>query len=476
MAIDRGFRKTKIICTIGPATRTTSRLRQLLKSGMDVARLNYSHGTLQEHGKVIDTIRSLRHDASIMGDLQGPKIRVGALNSPSVTLSRGQEWLIGSKGSAGDRAYIPVDYNHFSRDVQPGQRIFLDDGSIELMAVAREKKAILARVVNGGTLSPHKGVNLPDTHLGDAALSRKDRTDLRFSQEKGIDFIALSFARSAKDILAVRRFLQRMRSPLQLLAKIETAQGVAHLDEIIEAADGVIVARGDLGVELSLEKVPWLQKQIIATCNRLGKVVVTATQMLESMTHFPRPTRAEASDVANAIVDGSDALLLSGETAIGQFPLQALSMAKKIARQAEENLLQLTALPQRPLQRGAETADAIAHAACQTALHVGARLIVAYTQSGATARLVAKYRPKNPILALTTSQVVARQLRLLWGVVPSVINDVNTVEAMVDRAAREASRTMKARAGDLLVITGSIPVSRQGKTNMLKVHQIGSLN
>jgi pyruvate kinase len=304
-------------------------------------------------------------------------------------------------------------------------------------------------------------------------LTDKDRADLRFSHRRGVDYIAFSFVRAAKDILAVRQLLDKMRAAIPIVAKIETAEAVAHLDELIRVADGIMVARGDLGTEVTLEKVPLLQKRIIAECNRLGKPVVTATQMLESMIHHPRPTRAEASDVANAILDGTDALLLSGETAVGRYPLKALIAMRKIAAQVEEGAKKQCP-PRMSLRAGDETADAIAQAACQAAQSVKAKLIVAFTQSGATAKLVAKYRPAVPILAVTRDQKVARQLRLFWGVRPVVVRRIGNTDQMIRQAEREALRSKKVRVGDRVVITAGLPIAQKGNTNMLKVHQIGS--
>jgi pyruvate kinase len=467
------MRRTKIICTIGPATRSKAQLKQLVAAGMDLARLNFSHGTLEEHGKVIETLRALDKGVAIMGDLQGPKIRIGGLKDGQISLVKGQELAIGTDGFPGDAHSISVNYNNFARDLRVGHRVFLDDGAISLVVVGRSTKTVRCRVVTGGVLRPHIGVNLPDNRVSAPSLTNKDRADLRFSHKKGVDFIAFSFVRTSKDIRAVRQLLNNMRASMPIIAKIETAEAVDHLDELIKAADGIMVARGDLGIEVSLEKVPLLQKRIIAECNRLGKPVVTATQMLESMIQHPRPTRAEASDVANAILDGTDALLLSGETAVGKYPLRAITMAKKIAKQAE-GVVKKWCAPTGPPRARDGTADAIAMAACKAAENVKAKLIVAYTQSGATAKLVAKYRPAVPILAVTVDQKVSRQLQLFWGVQPVVVRRMGDTEQMIRQAEREALRSKKVRIGDCIVITAGLPIAQKGNTNMLKVHQVGS--
>jgi len=466
------MRRTKIICTIGPATRSRAKLEQLVAAGMDVARLNYSHGTLEEHGDVIEILRTLDKGVAIMGDLQGPRIRVGEFQDGQVALVKGQKVAITADESPGDAGRISVNYPSFARDLRVGHRVLIDDGAIELVVVGRSKQIVHCRVVTGGVLRSHKGVNLPDTQVSAPSLTDKDHADIRFSHRQGVDFVALSFIRTVKDIQALRRLLDQMRAPIPIIAKIEAAEAVVHLDELIQIADGIMVARGDLGMEVSLEKVPLLQKRIIARCNRLGKPVVTATQMLESMIRHPRPTRAEASDVANAILDGTDAILLSGETAVGRYPLRALQTAKKIAAQAESRVRKWSP-PKRALQRGDETADAIAQAACQAAESVKAKLIVAYTQSGATAKLVAKHRPAVPILAVTVNQSVARQLRLFWGVWPMVVRQMGNTEQMIRQAEREALRSKRVRLGDRIVITAGLPIAQKGNTNMLKVHQIG---
>lgn len=470
------FRKTKIICTIGPASESEQMIEKLALAGMNVARLNFSHGTYKQHASHIEAIRRVSSKLSlplaILQDLPGPKIRIGRLNKETVWLKEGDDFTLTSKDVVGDEHIASVSLSSLPKDVNPGDTIFLNDGAIKLEVVSTTNNEIRSKVVVGGILAPKRGVNIPGVRLNVPSITDKDLSYLLFGLEHGVDFVALSFVREVANVRQVRQFLQAKGADLPLIAKIEKHEAVDNIDEIIAEADGIMVARGDLGVEMPLRRVPLVQKEIISKCNHVGKPVIVATQMLQSMIHSPFPTRAEVSDVANAIFDGADAIMLSGETAIGKYPEEATLMMAKVATETE------TALPyHRILSEKAETVmpqteDAISYAACHIAEQLGVVSIVAYTTSGSTAQRVAKYRPKAPLLAMTPKDSVRRKLALYWGIYPYNVTGYATVEEAFEQGANLAVKLGLAKSGDLIVVTAGVPLSVPGSTNMLKVQKI----
>ncbi len=469
-------RRTKIVATIGPATGEPGRLRALVEAGVDVVRFNFSHGTREEHRRWIQLVRrfsaELGRPVAVLQDLQGPKIRVGELRDHRpVVLEEGSEVVIGTHGEGGTAQRLPITYPELVREVRAGDRILLSDGELELAVTSVGPQEVRARVVRGGLLEEHKGINLPGVALQAPALTDKDVEDLRFGLEAGVDFVALSFVRRAEDVARARELMERLGRTVPLVAKLEKAEAVDHLEEIMQASDGVMVARGDLGVELAPERVPTLQKHIIRRANELGIPVITATQMLESMVDHPRPTRAEASDVANAILDGTDAVMLSAETAVGRYPLEAVRMMDRIAVEVEAASPQLYQAP-RHHDRRLGIAEAVAAAACRLSHDLRAKAIVVITRSGRTAQLVSKNRPAEPIVALTENEAVARGLCLWWGVHPVVIEFREDTDAMLVHAEEELLRRGLVEPGDVLVVTGSAPIIARGRTNFVKVHRV----
>ncbi len=465
-------KRTKIIATIGPNSSKPSVISKMIKAGIDAARLNFSHGEYREHEKRIKRIRQASKSAgrhiAIIQDLQGPKIRVGMIENDSVLLRVGDKVTITSRDVLGTSSLIPVTYSFIVRDLKKGDRVLLDDGKIELKIVKKTADGMIARTIRGGVLKSRKGVNLPGARLSIPALTDKDKQDVLFGLEHGIDYIALSFVRTARDILNLKKYIGNFDVQVPVIAKIEKPEAIDNLDEIIHAADGVMVARGDLGVEMSAEKVPLLQKRIIEACNKAEKPVITATQMLESMIENPQPTRAEASDVANAILDGTDCVMLSGETAVGKYPVQAVEFMARIAEEAEAAI--------RPRESDAHIAglgESVAHAACRAAEEQGAKAIVAFTQSGATALLVSKHRPSVPVIAATPSEVVARKVSLYWGVAPLILRTKHTTDDMIKAVEAAMLARRLVRKGDIIVITAGVPVGVPGSTNMLKLHRVG---
>jgi pyruvate kinase len=466
-------RRTKIIATLGPASESASVLRKMIAAGMDVARLNFSHGTHAEHGRTIAILRALAREAgvplAILQDLQGPKIRVGALAGPMrlqedavVTLTAGR--------TADAPGRIPIPFPGLTRRVRPGARIMLKDGNIELAVVEVRGGEILCRVVRGGMLRARQGVNLPGVRLRTPSLTRKDVVDLRFGLSRGVDYVALSFVRSADDLRRARRALRRLGRAVPIVAKLEKAEAIANLASIIAEADAVMVARGDLGVELPPEQVPLIQKRIIRAANGRGIPVITATQMLESMVRQERPTRAETSDVANAILDGTDAVMLSEETAAGRFPVETVRMMDRIARAVEEG----AAFTREP--RGQERTDfahAIAAAARTLAGDLRVTMIVALTATGRTARLLSQLRPQPPVLACTEDERVARLLCLNWGVRPLVISLRDDRETTIRVLDRELVRRGLAKSGDAITIISSAPEVARGRPTFIRLHRVG---
>lgn len=474
------MRRAKIVCTLGPASLHPEMLERLLASGMDVARLNFSHGTHQQHLATIEALRTaslkVRKAVGILGDLQGPKIRTGKVKEGAVELKEGAELKITTdEAVVGTAALISTTYAHLSADVNPGDRILLDDGLLELRVTSTDKKSLVAtEVVHGGILKNNKGINLPGVALRAEALTPKDREDLLFGIKAGVDFVALSFVRQPADLDAARQAMKEAGRQVPIIAKLEKAEALARLDAILEKADGVMVARGDLGVEIPPEEVPAIQKDIIRRANSRRLPVIVATQMLNSMIDHPRPTRAEASDVANATFDGADALMLSGETASGKYPLESVQMMERIILAAESAMrVQLQEkVSAEPGPLPAPFPEVIAGIACRAAREAGAALIVAFTLSGTTARLLSHFRPKVPIIAFSPNQEVRRRLALLWGVVPRVLEPIKETEAMVRRVEEELLARGLAQKGERVVIVFGAPIGQPGKINSLRLHTI----
>ena len=470
--------RTKIVCTIGPASREPELLAGLIAAGMDVARLNFSHGEQAFHTETIARIRAASAAAgkpiAILGDLQGPKLRVGVMQEGGVPIAEGETLALTTEHITGAPGRVPVQYELLPEVVEPGDRILIDDGLLELVVTAVAGPEITTRVVTGGILNSNKGLNLPRAALSIPAITEKDREDLAFAVEQGLDWIALSFVRTAEEVLDLKGYIRTLSAfghQTPVMAKIEKPEAIQNIDEIIAAADGIMVARGDLGIEMSPEDVPMLQKMIIARCNARGKPVVTATQMLDSMIRNPRPTRAEASDVANAILDGSDAIMLSGETASGKYPLESVRTMARITAVVEQEQCEKCAV--RPdTKPGLTFAEAVAHASVETAIDLSATAIVAPSMSGHTARTISKFRPPCPIVAVTPSPFVQRELCIFWGVYPLLSQRAATTDAVINDAVEKAQQAGFVGEGDVVVVTGGSVEGAGNTTNLMKVHLI----
>ncbi|MCL5288207.1 MAG: pyruvate kinase [Acidobacteria bacterium] len=471
------FRKAKIVCTIGPASASPQMIDDLLRLGMDVARLNFSHGTHAEHARVVEAVRkaSGRHQktVAVLADLSGPKIRTGKLeNGKAVTLRTGQRFTITTAQRAGGADGVSTTYKQLPREVRKGDRILLSDGLIELKVLRVRGTEVQCRVVNGGELGEKKGINLPGVKMKVGALTPKDRKDLAFALSIGADYIALSFVRSAKDVRAAKAAIARAGKTTPVIAKLEKPEAIENLKEILQAADGVMVARGDLGVEMSPEKVPIVQKTIIARAREHRVPVITATQMLESMTQNPRPTRAEASDVANAILDGTDAVMLSGETASGRYPREAVAMMDRIIREAEHDGVVSRERHSGPGER-LSVAETVSEAVCHAATELNMKVIAVFTETGSTARLISRYRPGPPIIAFSPMQGTRRRLSLLWGIVPRTIRYLRDIDSLAEIAERRLREEKLVTAGDIVGIVAGTPLGTKGTTNFMKLHFVG---
>ncbi|AEN87360.1 MULTISPECIES: pyruvate kinase [Priestia] len=476
------MRKTKIVCTIGPASESVEKLVELINSGLNVCRLNFSHGDFEEHGARIVNIREAAKQTGktvgILLDTKGPEIRTNTMENGAIELEEGSEIIVSMTEVVGTTEKFSITYPGLIDDVHVGSKILLDDGLIglEVLDINKTDGEIKTKVLNPGTLKNKKGVNVPNVSVNLPGITEKDANDIVFGIEQGIDFIAASFVRRASDVLEIRELLEKHNAAhIQIISKIENQEGVDNIKEILEVSDGLMVARGDLGVEIPAEEVPLVQKDLIKQCNALGKPVITATQMLDSMQRNPRPTRAEASDVANAIFDGTDAIMLSGETAAGSYPVEAVQTMHSIASRAEQALNYSEILQQRSKQVGPSITDAIGQSVVHTALNLNASAIVAPTESGYTAKIVSKYRPQSPIVAVAANDSVARRLSLVWGVTPVVGERVNTIDDMLDHAVNDAVKTGVVAHGDLVVITAGVPVGESGATNLMKVQVVGDV-
>lgn len=469
------MRRTKIICTIGPASESREKIQQLLTAGMNVARLNFSHGTHEEHGLRMSVLKEEATRAGkhlgILLDTKGPEIRTGMVPELGITLTNNAEFILDTKSALGSSERVGITYKELWLDVVPGTHILIDDGQLDLEVVSVQQEEIKTMVRNGGILKSQKGVNVPGVSIKLPGVTEKDIEDIRFGVTQGIDFIAASFTRKASDILAVRKIVEEMGATVQIIAKIESQEGIENLDSILEVVDGLMVARGDLGVEVPVEEVPVYQKEIIRKCNILGKPVIVATQMLDSMIRQPRPTRAEASDVANAILDGADAIMLSGETAAGQFPVEAVRMMDKIAKRTETTLLETKTTRHPHLN----VAESISYASYSIAGDLNATAILTPTQSGLTARMISKYRPKALIVAATPFPEIARKLTLQWGIEPIVVQESPGTDQLLSVAVTAALDKNYIQTGDIVVITAGVPVGKVGTTNMIKVQVVGGI-
>jgi pyruvate kinase len=468
------LRRAKIVCTLGPATSSPAMVDRLLCAGMDIARLNFSHGTLGEHAARVEAVRRAsgrrRKPIAILADLQGPKIRTG-LNAGHgrISLRSGRSFILTAENVLGTAERVSTTFKPLPGEVRKGDRILLNDGAIELRVEKVRGLDVICEIVNGGELGEQAGINLPGVMLKTPALQPKDRRDLAFALRLGVNYVAISFVRTAADIRAAKSAIARARKNVPVIAKLEKPEAIENLDEILSVADGVMVARGDLGVEMSPEEVPVVQKKIIARARDSRLPVITATQMLESMTKNPQPTRAEASDVANAVFDGTDALMLSGETAVGRYPVQTVEMMDRIICEAEANMLEQPRPPHRgDLQINEAVAEAIWHAAEDLRM----KAIAVFTETGSSARLVSKYRPPAPVIAFSPNQETRRQMSLLWGVLPRTIQPLRDIDALAVVAERRLREERLVRRGDVIGIVAGMPLGTRGTTNFMRLHRV----
>jgi pyruvate kinase len=469
-------RKAKIVCTIGPSSATKDVIFSLIKNGMDVARLNFSHGDHKFHRRITNFIRKwsgrLKRPVAILQDLQGIKIRVGSISNGSVELKKGTEIFLHPGTEVSNNRHVFISYPNLKKDAYVGDRILFDDGLIQAYVIGKTRDGIKAKITEGGILKDKKGVNLPDTKTTIQPFTEKDRRDLEFGLKMGVDYVALSFIRCADDIKIVKKWLKKRHKTLPIIAKIEKPEALHDIANILDEVDGIMVARGDLGVEVPPEEVPLIQKDLIEKANKRGKIVITATQMLESMKEHLRPTRAETTDVANAVLDGTDALMLSTETATGRYPVEALRMMDRIIVYTERQYFKnLHAM--RYTLHVTDFAEAAADAACRAAEDIKAKALVAFTQSGFTARLISKFRPDVPIIAYTPDKMIKNRMSLYWGVIPKTMRLLETTDELIKEVERSLFRKRIVKKGDRIVITASSPLSTLGKTNFMKLHRIG---
>jgi len=471
--MNKSIPKTKIVCTIGPASGLPEVIRKLIQHGMSVARLNFSHGSQSDHKEKINIIRNISNElgrpVAILQDLAGPKIRVGCIPDPGVRLETGKTFILTTQNIEGSSERVSVSYPDLSGEVKKEDRILLADGFMELKVRSVKGSEVECEVITGGVLTSHKGINLPTGTIKAPSLTDKDREDLLFGLRNEVDYVALSFVRAAEDILKVKEIIRHEGKDTPVIAKIEKHEAIDHIEEIMEASYGIMVARGDLGVEIPLEEVPNIQKMLIRRANALGKPVITATQMLRSMVASPRPTRAEAADVANAVLDGTDAVMLSEETAMGRYPVEAVQFMSRIVENAEKNYPHdryLRLIPER------DVSDSVAHASCDLMDHLDASAIVAPTQSGKTAEHISRFRPRKAVIALSPNPVTVRRLALFWGCLPRLVPNPRDTDDMIEKAALTALESGYVSKGDLVIITAGQPVWVAGSTNMVRVKRL----
>ena len=472
------MRKTKIVCTLGPASESEEMIRQLMLEGMNVARFNFSHGDHEEQLRRLQIVKKVREELNLpvaaMLDTKGPEVRLRDFKDGKVRLTAGQEFTLTTANILGDETRCAISYSELPEDVKHGDTILLDDGLVRLTVLETTDMDIRCRVENDGDMKNHKGVNVPSVRLNMPYMSQQDRDDLLFGAEQGFDYVAASFVRSAADVRELRHVLDKAGSRMRIIAKIENQEGVSNLPEILDAADGIMVARGDMGVEIDFAEIPLIQKNMIARCVACGKPVITATQMLDSMMENPRPTRAEITDVANAIYDGTSAIMLSGETAAGRYPVESVKTMDAIARRTESDINHVKRMTQMAGGRNRlSVAAATAHAACTTAQEIGADAILTVSQRGTTARLVSRFHPGTPIIACLLDQQVRRQMALYWGVEPIMMPYASSTDELVDFAVQAAAQAGVVHEGDLVVVTAGVPVGVAGTTNMIRIQQVG---
>ena len=473
------IKRTKIVCTLGPASQSEEVLRELILNGLNVCRFNFSHGSHEEHKGRIDMVKKVREELNkpiaILLDTKGPEIRTGNFADPEVLLEEGSEFTITMDEVVGTKEICTVSYKGLADDVKEGDSILIDDGLVGLRVKSVENGNIKCIVENSGIVKNHKGVNVPGVKINLPAITPKDISDIEFGIEEGIDMIAASFVRKASDVLAIREILEKNNAgDVLILSKIENQEGVENIDEILQVSDGIMVARGDLGVEIPTEEIPIVQKMIIKKCNELAKPVITATQMLDSMIRNPRPTRAEVTDVANAIYDGTDAIMLSGETAAGKYPVEAVKVMASIAKRIEQTLDYDRMLKEKG-SKNVTVTDAISHATCTTAVDLNASAIITSTSSGYTAKMVSKFRPQAPIIAATSNEAVMRRLALTWGVCPIKSALAGNTDEVIEKSIEASIESGYVKNGELVVITAGVPVGVSGTTNLIKVHVISEV-
>ena len=476
----REIRKTKIVCTLGPSTDKGDVLRQLMQEGMNVARFNFSHGSHEEQKARLDKLVALREELDLpvaaLLDTKGPEIRLKELKGGKAELKEGQLFTLALGDFVGDASRVAITYEDLHNDVKAGDRILIDDGLIEMKVVRLDGTDIVCEVINGGMISNKKGVNVPNVELSMPFISETDYSDIVFGIKNGFDFIAASFTRTADDILQIRKILEEHDcKSVNIIAKIENKQGVDNIDDIIRVSDGIMVARGDMGVEIPMEDVPVIQKVLIEKVYKAGKQVITATQMLDSMMKHPRPTRAEATDVANAVYDGTSAIMLSGETAAGDYPVEALQTMVKIATRTEQDINYTSRLKKRGILINPDITNAIAHATCTTAMDLNASAIITVSNSGRTARMVSKYRPTCPIIGCSVNKDVCRKMSLSWGVTPLLVELKHNSDELFDHAVDKAEEMGLIKQGEIVVLTAGVPLGISGTTNMIKVHVAGHI-
>jgi pyruvate kinase len=470
------MKRAKIVSTIGPSSGDEKTIMAMMKEGLDVARLNFSHGSREDHKRYMEVIRKcskrLNKPVAILQDLQGIKIRLGKVDGSEIVLKKGKDVCLFGRDGMSDESSLYIRYGGLVRDLKKNDRVLIDDGLVMLKIAGKERGKLRARVIEGGKVSDNKGVNLPDTDIRLSSFTEKDRKDLSFAIRSGIDYVAVSFVRTQNDIRKIKDYIKKKKKYIPVIAKIEKPEALSNIDSIMKVADGIMIARGDLGVEMKPEEIPMIQKELIRKANRAGKIVITATQMLESMTEHQRPTRAEVADVANAILDGSDALMLSGETSSGKYPVHSVRMMRKIIEQTERSMIIKSPVTRNDVLK-ADYPHAVADAAVGAAHDVKAKVIVAFTHSGYTAGLVSKFRPAMPIIAFATNENVQRNLSILWGVDPKTMKPLKHTDEMIIEVERYLLKNRIVKKDDTVVIVSSSPLSISGKTNLMKLHKIG---